>query len=149
MNIDIDIDARAERGRQLHKQGYNCAQSVVLALCDLVGWSEETATQVAAPFGRGISGMKEVCGCVTGMALLASQMIKVSEASDMAARSRQQALVQQMAAEFREQNGDIICRRLLGIEGGEGIVRKSCTEKVADAVRIAAAHMQALSEEVR
>lgn len=126
----------------MHRQGYNCAQSVVLALNDLLDWNEEEATQMSAPFGRGISGMKEVCGCVTGMALLAARMVPVKDPHDMAARSRQQALVQQMAEEFRQQNGDIICRRLLGLEGGEGIVKKPCGDKVADAVRIAARHIQ-------
>ncbi len=138
---NIEIEERVQRGVQLHKQGYNCAQSVVLALHDLVGWDEHEAMQLSAPFGRGLAGMMELCGCVSAMALLASRLIPQRSLDDMAAKKAQFQLVQQFTAAFRELNGDVVCRRLMGVEGAAGIVKKSCTDKVADAVRIVATYM--------
>ncbi len=137
----IDVEERVQRGVQLHKQGYNCAQSVVLALHDLVGWDEEEAMQLSAPFGRGLAGMMEMCGCVSAMALLASRLIPQRSLDDLAAKKAQFQLVQQFADVFRKQNGDVVCRRLLGVESADGIVKKSCTDKVADAVRIVATYI--------
>ncbi len=126
---------------QLHRQGYNCAQSVVLALNDLVGWDDDEALQVSAPFGRGVAGMMELCGCVSGMALLASRLVPQRSVGDLAGKKAQQELVQQFAASFREKNGDVVCRRLLGMEDSDNIVKKSCTDKVGDAVRIVATYL--------
>ena len=66
----MDKEERSEKARALHKQGCNCCQSVVMAYADRLPIDEQQAMDVAAPFGRGISGCREVCGCVSGMAMV-------------------------------------------------------------------------------
>ena len=66
----MEKDERSEKARALHKQGCNCCQSVVMAYADRLPIDEQQAMDVAAPFGRGISGCREVCGCVSGMAMV-------------------------------------------------------------------------------
>ena len=116
---DIDVEARMEKARQLHKQGCNCCQSVVLAYSDRLPISEENATRMAAPFGRGISGLKEVCGCVSGMAMVCGLTDRTSLAKPLIER-------------YREDNGEIVCARLLA----QGASRGSCNDLVASAARI-------------
>ena len=58
---------KGEIAKNNFMQGYNCAQAVLLAFCDDLGFDEQTALMLASPFGGGIGRMREVCGTVTGM----------------------------------------------------------------------------------
>lgn len=111
----LDVEARAEQAVTYFKSGYNCAQAVYMAYADLFGMEPKTAAVIAAPLGAGIGRMREVCGTVSGAALIAGLAIPCDNPSDMAAKTRCYALVQQVADRFREANGSIICRELLGI----------------------------------
>ena len=110
----MDKEERTERARGLHKQGCNCCQAVVMAWADRLPIKGEDAMNVAAPFGRGLAGTREVCGCVSGMAM-------VCGLTGHAADTR--ALVEK----FRAEQGDIVCARLLAAG------KKPCHEMVADA----------------
>lgn len=125
-----EIGQRVEQARANHRNGYNCAQSVALAYADLLPVDKETLAQLTMPFGSGISRLREVCGCVTAMALVASHIEKDPHANAQ--------LVQSLANQFRQENGDIVCRRLLGLDGPlpNGLVKKPCTEYVATAARL-------------
>ena len=48
------------------KQGYNCAQSVVLAFKDGLNLDDRTLLAVASSFGGGMGRLREVCGEVSG-----------------------------------------------------------------------------------
>ncbi len=111
----LDVEARVEQAVTYFKSGYNCAQAVYMAYADLFGMEPKTAAVIAAPLGAGIGRMREVCGTVSGAALIAGLAIPCDNSTDMAAKTRCYALVQQVADRFREANGSIICRELLGI----------------------------------
>ena len=53
---------------ELFREGYNCAQAVLIAFCDLTGLEKETAAKTAVSFGGGLGRMREVCGAVSGAA---------------------------------------------------------------------------------
>ena len=59
----------AEKARDLFREGYNCAQSVVGAFHEEMGLSLSEATRLASSFGGGMGGLRETCGAVTGMFL--------------------------------------------------------------------------------
>ena len=103
----------AEKARQLFKEGYNCAQAVTLAFEDELGIDRDTAAKLASPFGGGLGRMREVCGCVSGMAIVAGLLKGYSDPKAREEKTDIYALIQEMAAEYREQNGSIICRELL------------------------------------
>ena len=63
-------EERMDRARGLHRAGCNCCQAVVMAWADRLPIDEKAAMDVAAPFGRGLAGTREVCGCVSGMAMV-------------------------------------------------------------------------------
>ncbi|MDY5968764.1 MAG: C-GCAxxG-C-C family protein [Bacteroidales bacterium] len=129
-----EIDKRKKRGRELHGK-CNCAQSVLLAVNDLIDMSAEEAVQVGAPFGSGISGLRETCGCVTGMALVAAKAVPVADVDDLAAKKKQRELVQDMAAEFKKENGELVCSRLKDAKI-MGDKFKSCGDLIASAIDI-------------
>ena len=112
----IDIDKRVEKAKRLFKEGgYNCCQAVVLAYNDIFGIDDNTAAALASGFGGGMGRMREVCGSVSGMVLLAGLLKPAADPSDKAARTGNYALVQELAAEFKALNGSIICKELLGL----------------------------------
>lgn len=58
---------KGEIAKQNFESGYNCAQAVLLAFCDDLGFDKNTAAMLAAPFGGGMGRLREVCGTVSGM----------------------------------------------------------------------------------
>ena len=116
----INIEERVEKAKRLFKEGgYNCCQAVVLAYNDVFGIDENTAAALASGFGGGMGRMREVCGSVSGMVMLAGLVRPSTDPSDKAGRTGNYALVQEVAAEFKALNGSIICRELLGLEKKE------------------------------
>lgn len=107
---------RKERATQLFNEGYNCSQSVFAAYADLYGMDEETALKVSASFGGGMGRMREVCGAVTGMFLVAGLETGTTKGKDVEGKKRNYDVVQKMAEEFKKKNQSIICRELLGLD---------------------------------
>ena len=112
----FNIEERVEKAKRLFKEGgYNCCQAVVLAYNDLFDLDDETAAAVSSGFGGGMGRMREVCGTVSGMTMLAGLMKPASDPSVKDWRTANYALVQKMAGEFRDMNGSIVCKELLGL----------------------------------
>ena len=146
---DFDIEARAEQAVRNFESGYNCAQSVFLAYADLFGLERELAQKMSVSFGGGMGRMREVCGTVSAMAMLAGFRYPVPDTTDLEARTRNYAMVQRVATLFREQFGSIICRDLLPSEEASATVpapsartadyykKRPCGKYIREAARIA------------
>lgn len=107
---------RIKRAVEFFKSGYNCSQSVVAAFADLYGFTEEQAFRMAASFGGGIGRMRQTCGAACGMFLLAGLETGAVKGDDREGKGRNYAVVQQLAEEFRAENGSLICAELLGLD---------------------------------
>lgn len=119
----------AELARELFMQGYNCAQAVVCAFCDVTGLEIDAAARMASSFGGGLGRLREVCGTVSGAALVLGIVRGYADPEDYAAKKAHYALVQDFARRFREANGNIVCRELLkGIGATEGGTPEARTE---------------------
>lgn len=65
--------------------------------------------------------MREVCGAVSGAAMVLGLVRGYSDPDDREAKKAHYALVREFADRFREKNGSIICRELLsGVGAAEG-----------------------------
>ena len=114
--MEFDIEERVAKARRLFKEGgYNCCQAVVLAYNDLFGIDDSLAASLSSGFGGGMGRMREVCGSVSGMVMLAGLIAPATDPSDKEWRTRNYALVQEVAGEFRRINGSIVCKELLGL----------------------------------
>lgn len=111
----IEMKSRAELAGELFMEGYNCSQAVFGAFCDLYGMERDTAMRISASFGGGIGRMREVCGAVCGMALVAGMETGAVEGKDAAGKKHNYDVVQQLAEQFRKKYGSIICKELLGL----------------------------------
>lgn len=94
-----------------------------------MGLKPEEAAKLASSFGGGFGRLREVCGCVSGMALAAGAIYGYSDPKAMEEKAEHYALVQKLAGEFKERNGSIICRELLdGINNDTNPVPEERTE---------------------
>ncbi len=123
---------RAEIAYNNFKSGYNCAQAVFMAFSDKYGIDEETAAKLASSFGGGMGRMREVCGAFSGMLLVNSMETGSADASDREAKAANYESVQKLAERFKEENGSLICRELLGLtkkqEENEGTAPEARTQ---------------------
>ena len=102
-----------ERAVELFVEGYNCAQAVAAAFGDLTGLDEKTAARMASCFGGGMGRMREVCGAVSGMLMVAGILYGYDDPKATTEKRELYAQVQAMAGRFRQELGSIICRDLL------------------------------------
>lgn len=108
--------SKGDIAKQNFMNGYNCSQAVLLAFCEDFGLEKETALKVSEPFGGGMGRMREVCGTVTGMFMVLGLAMGNSDAKDGSTKKNVYKSVQELAAKFKEDNGSIICRELLGFQ---------------------------------
>lgn len=98
---------------ELFLKGYNCAQTVAVAFSDVTGLDEKLSAKLISSFGGGMGRMREVCGAVSGMLMVAGYLYGYDDPQDNKAKMEHYALVQHLAGKFREQAGSIICREIL------------------------------------
>ena len=98
---------------ELFLEGYNCAQAVAAAFCDVTGLEKDFSARMASSFGGGIGRMREVCGAVSGMLMVLGLLYGYDDPGDNAGKKVQYADIQALAGKFRDQAGSIICRELL------------------------------------
>lgn len=101
------------KAAELFLQGYNCAQSVMAAYCDRTGLTPDYAAKLSSSFGGGMGRMREVCGAVSGMLMVAGLLYGYDTPGDDTVKKEHYELVQRLAADFRQEAGSIICREIL------------------------------------
>ena len=117
--MDINPAERQERAEKFFMEGYNCCQAVLLAFQDILPVDRSALLRVASGFGGGIARMREVCGTVSAMAMIAGFLLPAEDPSNLQQRRDNYALVQRFAQAFKEQKGSIVCREILGLRKPE------------------------------
>lgn len=103
----------------LFEEGFNCAQAVSAAFCDEVGVSKETMVKMASGFGGGFGRLREVCGAVSGMVLVANMIFGYDSPTDNEAKMNWYKDIQSIVLEFKSRNGSYICHKLLNLPENE------------------------------
>ena len=106
---------RGEKAEALFLEGYNCAQAVVIAFEDVLPYDRETLAKLSSSFGGGMARLREVCGSVSGMFIVAGFLYGHADPKAKEEKAEHYARIQKLAADFTEQNGSIVCRELLGL----------------------------------
>ena len=70
---------------------------------------------MSAPFGGGIGRLREVCGTFTGMNMVLGLYEGKYDIKDNQKKTKLYKDVQALAEKFKQDNGSIICRDLLGL----------------------------------
>ncbi len=98
----------------LFLSGCNCSQAVLVAFGDVAGLDPDTAKKISCSFGGGMGRMREVCGAVSGMLMVAGLLYGYTEPGENDTHKKEHyALVQELSGRFRQEAGSIICREIL------------------------------------
>ena len=119
---------RVEKAEALFKKGYNCSQAVVGAFSDMINIDNDTLIKLASPFGGGMGRLREVCGAVSSMFMIAGIKKGYTTPNDDAIKEKHYKLIQDLANQFKEKYNTIICRELLETNDNSPIPSKR-TEK--------------------
>ena len=139
----------ARLAEELFYKGYNCAQAVFCAFCDVTGLDTDTAARLSSSFGGGLGRLREVCGTVSAASMVLGIVFGYSVPGDMDAKNAHYRLVREFASTFRERHGSIVCAQILsgaGIDAGAGgdssertaefYKKRPCAKLVRDAAEI-------------
>ncbi len=107
------MSERKEKAIKLFLEGYNCSQAVLVAFSDEIGLDYETALKLSSSFGGGMGRMREVCGAVSAMFMIAGLKKGYSSPGSTEEKTEHYQRIQNLAKEFSVKNGSIICRELL------------------------------------
>lgn len=157
ISLQHDAAYYAKKAEDLFAQGYNCSQSVLLAFTEECGLSEAVAARISSSFGGGMGRLREVCGAVSGMFMVAGLCCGYDDPKARTEKTEHYARIQQLAGDFQAKNGSIICRTLLGLNQSGASVptpeertaayyqKRPCKALVGDAARIVATALLAES----
>lgn len=110
--------SKSDKAKALFESGCNCCQAVFCAFREETNLSEKEALRLSAGFGGGLGRLREVCGAVSGMTMVLSNRFASTDPNDHEKKKELYALIQKAAGEFKEENGSIVCRELLGLPDG-------------------------------
>ena len=110
-----------ELAAELFLSDSNCAQAVLEAFGDVTGLEKSLAAKLASSFGGGMGRMREVCGAVSAIVLLAGLLYADTDIPTHERKQAHYARVQELAHRFQSAHGSYLCRDLLaGVETTPG-----------------------------
>jgi C_GCAxxG_C_C family probable redox protein len=105
--------ALSRRAVKLFDEGYNCAQSVLMAMCERWKVRSDIVPEVATAFGAGIGRCGSVCGALVGGVMAVGAKFGTDEPS-VEKRLRSYALARAFYERFEGMHGSVLCRELIG-----------------------------------
>lgn len=138
---------RREAAMANFMKGYNCSQSIVLAFADMLDIDEKSLLKMSSSFGGGMGRLREVCGSVSGMFMVAGLLYGYDGPETGQVKADHYARIQELAHRFEEQHGSIVCRELLGLNVRHDVPvpeartteyykKRPCPEIIGDAAEI-------------
>lgn len=133
------------RAAQMFRDGCACSQAILDVYGTPLGMPHDEAMRVAAGFAGGMR-LGETCGAVTGAFMVMGLRHCSTDCNTPGGRAEVYARVVDFADRFRQRNGSISCRELLGcdISTADGmkqareqnLFNTTCVKMVEDASEI-------------
>lgn len=106
------------------RNGYNCAQSVLVAFSDLTGFKSEDLLNMGSALGGGFCRTRNLCGAVNAVGILYGLITKTDD------KAKAYGEMQTMIANFLMKYGSLNCGDLLkGVSVTKGCVPQERTEQ--------------------
>jgi C_GCAxxG_C_C family probable redox protein len=137
----MSSQAVAEKAIKYFQGGYNCTQSVLLALYEHLepGAKNGLVPKIAAGFGGGIGRCGSVCGALSG-SIMAVGIKDAPNEPGMEKRAKAYADAKTLYNQFKQQNGTVFCRDLIKLDlsnpedaakaRADGTFRKICDQVI-------------------
>jgi C_GCAxxG_C_C family probable redox protein len=119
---------RVSEAVELFKQGYACSQAILAVYADPARLDRDRALRLSAGF---VAGMwrGETCGAVAGAVMLLGLNHYKDAQRPADARAEVEAKVADFTKAFRERNGGLACRKLLGCDLSAPEGRRTASER--------------------
>ena len=106
---------KSTEAKEIFKEGYNCAQAVLMAYCDKFGIERSYAARIACGLGGGIARSRETCGAVIGGIMVLGLAFATDKPDS---KKKLYEISRAFMEDFKNENGSVICRELLGLNKG-------------------------------
>ena len=136
---------KAEKALELFANNFNCSQAVLTAFAPDLGLDEKLALMLGTPFGSGARNA-EMCGAVSGALMVLGLKYGHYESENNEQKQRAYAIAVEFTKRFKERNGSIVCRDLLGYDltrpeesaciKEKNLFRTICPEMIRSAVEV-------------
>ncbi len=120
---------------ELHKKGFNCAQSVALPFCEELGVDPAIISRAAEGFGGGMGGFELTCGALSGAVMVAGLKSADGDLETPKSKAHTYAVAKEIGKKFEAECGSTLCPVIKGLKNGK--VLKSCNECIAIGVKLA------------
>ncbi|MGN0692837.1 MAG: C-GCAxxG-C-C family protein [Oscillospiraceae bacterium] len=107
--------SKTDKALELFSNDFNCSQAVLAAFASDFGLDEKLALMLGTSFGGGARN-GEMCGAVSGALMVLGLKYGHSDAADSEQKSRAYSIAAEFTKRFKEANGSIVCRDLLGYD---------------------------------
>ena len=88
------MEDKVKKAGDLFLKGYNCAQSVFCAFCEDFNIDFETGLKMSSSLGGGMGRLREVCGAVSSMFLIAGLKYGYTENNNDIVKANHYKLIQ-------------------------------------------------------
>ncbi len=124
----------------LFRQGFNCAEALSSAVAENLHIESRAIPHIATPFGAGMGGKGNACGCLTGGIMGIGLTYGRSDPKDVDRKKMAYEKTKLFCDKFTERFGSINCIDLCGIDisNEEGLKRyhdEGLRDKCAEFVR--------------
>ncbi|MDP4291211.1 MAG: C-GCAxxG-C-C family protein, partial [Bacteroidota bacterium] len=124
-----------EKAVSLLVSGLNCAQAIVSAYSERLGYDNELALNISCGFGGGMGRLQKTCGAVTGAFMVLSIYNGKKYTENSVRKIMSYAMIQDFNSKFLAAHGTTECSELLNCdlkteEGLEYHHQNNLSEKV-------------------
>ena len=107
------MSSHVELAENYFMEGCNCAQAVFCAFEDVTGIDHDTMLRLGSSYGGGIGRLREVCGAFSAAVGILGLLYGYTDLEDLSLKARHYTMIQNLASDFRDIHGTIVCRELL------------------------------------
>ncbi len=103
---------RQEKAYECFKEGYNCAQAIIMAFSDDLPIDKELLLKFSSAFGGGFARTRNLCGAVAGIGMVLG-VLKDTLGSVAEDKKDIYEKVRNLTDQFEAMNGSLLCGELL------------------------------------
>lgn len=123
------LEKKIQQAKELHAQGFNCAQAVGVPFAEDLGMPKELAVKALEGFGAGMGSREQACGALSGAVFVAG--LKNADGKSAETKTATYALAANLVETFEKECGAVPCKIIKAEE------KTSCEACIECGVRLA------------
>lgn len=120
---------------QLHRKGYNCAQSVAVPFCEELNMDKTAAFRALEGFGGGMGCYGLTCGALSGAVFVAGLVNSDGNIETPRSKRKTYEICKAAVEKFQKECGSDCCHTIKGIDTDKPLV--PCDKCIATGAAIA------------